>query len=270
MNRSSYRYWHAHPKQQSAPRIRLVAELKRWFGLSNGSAGERTLVTLLGNSGFKVSRWLVNKLMKEHGLLSRQLPSHKYAKAEKEHISIPNKLNRAFTVDAPNQVWCGDVTYVWTGKKWLYLAVVLDLHARKIVGWASSNHPDSELTKKALRMAFESRGKPKKILFHSDQGSHYTSRSFRQQLWRYGMQQSLSRRGNCWDNAPMERFFRSFKTEWMPRRGYENAAQAVSAILQYIVGYYNRYRPHQHNDGLSPVEAENMYWKTYNKVASFS
>ncbi|OPX54400.1 transposase [Oceanospirillum multiglobuliferum] len=269
-HRSSYRYWQRRRKALAPDRISLTAELKRWFVRSNGSAGERTLVQLLATSGFKVSRWLVNKLMKQNGLVSRQLPTHQYAKAEREHLSIPNQLNREFTVKAPNQVWCGDVTYVWTGSKWLYLAVVLDLYARKVVGWATSASPDSELTKKALRMAYESRGKPKRLLFHSDQGCHYTSKSFRQQLWRYGIRQSLSRRGNCWDNSPMERFFRSFKTEWMPRSGYRDFNSALDAIRQYIVTYYNRHRPHQHNGGCSPMVMEQVYWKTYNKVAKNS
>ena len=238
--------------------------------MSNGSAGERTLVTLLALSGFKVSRWLVSKLMKQEGLVSRQLPAHKYAKSEKEHVLIPNVLGRCFNPEHPNQVWCGDVTYVWTGSRWLYLAVVIDLYARRVVGWAKSKSPDSELTKKALRMAYESRGKPKGVLFHSDQGCHYTSQSYRQQLWRYGIRQSLSRRGNCWDNAPMERFFRSFKTEWMPRSGYESFTEAETAIDQYINGYYNRYRPHQHNGGKSPFLTEQAYGKTYNGLASFS
>ena len=214
-----------------------------------------------------MSRWLVRKLMKLNGLVSRQLPSHKYAKAEKSHLSIPNLLKREFNVSAPNQVWCGDVTYVWSGSRWVYLAVVIDLYARRVVGWATSTRPDSELTKKALRMAYESRGNPKGVMFHSDQGCHYTSKTFRQLIWRYGMKQSLSRRGNCWDNAPMERFFRSFKTEWMSRTGYKNITEATGEISQYIVGYYNHYRPHQHNDGSSPVAKEKQYWKTYNEVA---
>ena len=270
VNRSSYRYWCSRPDVVNPQRLKLIAELKRWFGLSNGSAGERTLVSLLATSGFKVSRWLVNKLMKQEGLVSRQLPSHKYAKAEKEHLSIPNVLDQNFKPKQPNLVWCGDVTYVWSGSRWLYLAVVIDLFARRVVGWATSKSPDSELTKKALRMAYESRGKPKGVLFHSDQGCHYTSKSYRRSLWRYGIRQSLSRRGNCWDNAPTERFFRSFKTEWMPRSGYFSFPAGVSSITQYITGYYNRYRPHLHNDMLSPVVAEQEYQKTYNGLASFS
>lgn len=267
VQRSSFRYWRQRPNQLDPQRLRLIAEMKHWFRLSHGSAGQRTLVQLLEDSGFKVSRYLVSKLMKQAGLISCQLPTHKYAKAEKQYLTIPNSLGRAFNVAAPNQVWCGDVTYIWCGARWSYLAVVIDLYARKVVGWSTSSSPDSELTKKALRMAYESRGQPKRVMFHSDQGCHYTSNSFRQLIWQYGMKQSLSRRGNCWDNAPMERFFRSFKTEWMHKTGYKNIREATAEISQYIVGYYNRYRPHQHNGGCSPIMQEEKYWKTYKQVA---
>ncbi|EJL6416806.1 DDE-type integrase/transposase/recombinase, partial [Vibrio cholerae] len=106
--------------------------------------------------------------------------------------------------------------------------------------------------------------------FHSDQGSHYTSRSFRQLLWRYQITQSLSRRGNCWDNSPMERFFRSLKTEWIPEIGYRNFTEAKLAITQYILGYYSNIRPHHYNGGLSPNESERRYWLNYKPVASFT
>jgi len=175
---------------------------------------------------------------------------------------VPNTLNREFNVNTPNQVWCGDVTYIWVGKRWAYLAIVLDLFSRKPIGWAFSLSPDSQLTSKALMNAYESRGKPKGVLFHSDQGMHYTSQKFKQALWRCQIKQSMSRRGNCWDNAPMERFFRSFKTEWMPETGYQYFAEAERSIMNYIIGYYSSIRPHRHNNGKSPNEVERIYWKT--------
>jgi putative transposase len=144
----------------------------------------------------------------------------------------------------------------------MYLAVVIDLFARKPIGWAISVSLDSKLTGKALSMAFESRGKPKGVMFHSDQGSHYTSRSYRQLLWRYQIKQSLSRRGNCWDNSPMERFFRSLKTEWIPVSGYRSFSEARKHITRYITGYYSQLRPHQYNGGLTPNESERLYWET--------
>ena len=208
--------------------------------------------------------------MKALELVSCQPPRHAYKKANQEHVAIPNRLDRQFAVTAPNQVWCGDVTYVWTGARWAYLAVVLDLFARKPVGWAMSLSPDSELTCKALMMAFEARGRPKGLLFHSDQGSHYTSRRFRQQLWRYRIEQSMSRRGNCWDNAPMERLFRSLKSEWIPTNGYHSFKDAEQAITDYLVGYYSQVRPHSYNGGLTPNESERLFWLEHKTVANFS
>ncbi len=216
-----------------------------------------------------MGRWLAGRLMKELGLVSCQQPTHRYKRGGHEHVAIPNHLERQFAVTEPNQVWCGDVTYIWTGKRWAYLAVVLDLFARKPVGWAMSFSPDSRLTMKALEMAWETRGKPVGVMFHSDQGSHYTSRQFRQLLWRYRIRQSMSRRGNCWDNSPMERFFRSLKNEWVPATGYVSFSDAAHAITDYIVGYYSALRPHEYNGGLPPNESENRYWKNSNAVASF-
>ncbi len=130
-------------------------------------------------------------------------------------------------------------------------------YKRRVVGWACSDSPDSKLTVSALQMAYESRGRPCGVMFHSDQGCHYTSKRFRQQLWRYQMKQSMSRRGNCWDNSPMERFFRSYKTEWMPETYYLSYREAEQDIAAYM-RYYNHQRGHSYNDYLSPATAENV------------
>lgn len=172
--------------------------------------------------------------MEKLGLRSRQPSAPKYEKASNEHLAVPNILNREFNVKAPNQIWCGDVTYIWIGKRWAYLAIVLDLFSRKPIGLAFSLSPDSQLTSKALMNAYKSRGKPKGVLFHSDQGMHYTSKKLRQTLWHYQIKQSMSRRGNCWGNAPMERFFRGFKAEWMPEIGYQSFVEAERSIINYI------------------------------------
>ena len=238
--------------------------------LSGGSAGARTIASIVSQRGEKLSRYVASKLMKELRLVSNQLPKHAYKRADKLHVAIPNELDRQFLVNRPNQVWCGDITYIWTGQRWAYLAVVLDLFARKPVGWALSVKANSELTSKALLMAYESRGRPKGLMFHSDQGVQYTSLKFRQHLWRYQIKQSMSRRGNCWDNAPMERFFRSLKTEWVPEVGYYSLAQAKQSITDYMVGYYSQVRPHQHNNMLPPNTAEKNYWNAYKPVASFT
>ncbi len=129
--------------------------------------------------------------------------------------------------------------------------------------------PDSRLTMKALEMAWETRGKPGGVMFHSDQGSHYTSRQFRQLLWRYQIRQSMSRRGNCWDNSPMERFFRSLKNEWMQVVGYVSFSEAAHAITDYIVGYYSALRPHEYNGGLPPTNRKIDTGKTLTRWPVF-
>ncbi|MDZ5601810.1 IS3 family transposase [Pseudomonas sp. RP23018S] len=164
-------------------------------------------------------------------------------------------MNRAFDVEAPNQVWCSDITYVWAQDKWHYLAVVLDLYARRVVGWALSEKPDADLVVKALDVAYEQRGRPQGCCFTPIRDPNMAAVSFAQG---YGatMRQSMSRRGNCWDNAPMERVFRSLKSEWIPTTGYMTGLQAQRDISQYLMNHHNWIRPHQFNDGLAPAKAE--------------
>lgn len=225
---------------------------------------------MVTTSGTALSRYRASRRMKLLGLVSSQIPSHRYKKANQPHVSITNELDRQFDVKVPNQVWTGDITYVWSGKRWAYLAVVLDLFARRPIGWAMSLTPDSALTCRALTMAYESRGHPQGVMFHSDQGCQYTSMAFQQQVWRYRMIQSMSRRGNCWDNSPTERFFRSLKSEWMPEIGYSSFEEAKSRITDYILGYYSRFRPHVHNEGMTPVMAEQNYWNAQKSVANLT
>ncbi len=241
--------------------------VKGIFAESKDSAGARTIAVISTQRGIPLSRYRTGRIMTACGLRSCQQPKHKYRQAKQAHVAIANHLNREFDVIEPNKIWCGDVTYIWVGKRWAYLAIVMDLFVRKPIGWAMSFSPDSRLTTDALSMAFELRGKPKEVMFHSDQGCHYTSRKFRQQLWRYQIKQSMSRRGNCWDNAPMERFFRSLKSEWIPSTGYDSFAEAKHEIIDYIIGYYSQVRPHRHNDGLAPNVAEEKYWIEYKTVA---
>jgi len=216
VHRSSYRYWLVSSSTIRIQDVRADAEVKAAYELSGGSAGSRTLAALVTRHGYDLSRYRAAKAMKRLGVESCQPPKYHYKPASKSHNYIENHLNREFSPIRPNQVWRGDVTYLWVGNKWRYLATVLDLYHRKTVGFALSDSPDSELAKKALSNAFESRSCPSGVMFHSDQGCHYTNLAFKQLLSRYQIKQSMSRRGNCWDNASMERFFRSIKTENMP------------------------------------------------------
>ena len=253
--RSTFNYRRKKSEQTDAERERLKEKVVEIHQTSRESAGSRTVSGQLKSQGEKVGRYKARSLMREEGLISKQHKKHRYRIAEEESVIAENHLNREFNVDKPDQAWCGDVTYVWSGTAWLYLAVVLDLYKRRVVGWACSEHPDSQLTIKALMIAFESRGRPKEVMFHSDQGRHYTSKSFRQCLWRYSIKQSMSRKGNCWDNSPMERFFRSFKTEWMPKGGYKNYGDGKQDIAAYMK-HYNFDRVHSYNCYLAPALAE--------------
>ncbi|WP_369012216.1 IS3 family transposase [Erwinia pyrifoliae] len=268
VHRSSYKYWKNRPEKPDGRRAVLRSQVVELHGVSPGSAGAWSMATMGTPGGDQMGRWLAGRLRYELGLVSRQQPTHRYKRGGHEHVAIPNHLERQFAVTEPNQVWCGDVTYIWTGKRWVYLAVVLDLFARKPVGWAMSFSPDSRLTMKALEMAWETRGKPAGVMFHSDQGSHYTSRQFRQLLWRYRIRQSMSRRGTCGMIANG-----TLTSESEKRIGASDRLRSFSemthAITDYIVGYYSALRPHEYNGGLPPNESENRYWKNSNAVASF-
>ena len=266
VHRSTLNYRQKAARRTDPERIKLNAMVRAAHRLSNGSAGARSLAQMVTEQGEPLSRYRARGFMRRLGLVSCQQPTHRYKKAACSHHTIPNTLARGFEPEAPNHVWCGDVTYIWTGQRWSYLALVLDLYARKPVGWALSNSPNSALTAKALTMAYETRHRPEGVLFHSDQGCHYTSIEFRQHLWRYRIKQSMSRRGNCWDNAPMERFFRSLKTEWVPTMGYRSFAEAQRSIIEYITTYYSPVRPHQNNAGLPPNKTEEIYWSSSKSV----
>ena len=221
-----------------------------------GSLGSRKIAQLMTQEGTPIGRYKAARLMEEAGVQSKQPGSHTYKHVPLEKPDIPNHLDRQFNVAQPDEVWCGDITYIWTGSGWSYLAVVIDLFARRVVGWAMSQTIDAGLVINALDRAWEARGRPSGLLFHSDQGSQYASGDFKGKLKEYQIAQSMSRRGNCWDNAPMERLFRSLKTEWVPRHGYKNLDEACRDISGYLMGYYNQIRPHQHNAGLAPVQQE--------------
>lgn len=145
VHRSSYKYWKNRPEKPDGRRAVLRSQVLELHGISHGSAGARSIATMATQRGYQIGRWLAGRLMKELGLVSCQQPTHRYKRGGHAHVAIPNHLERQFAVTEPNQVWCGDVTYIWTGKRWAYLAVVLDLFARKPVGWAMSFSPDSRL-----------------------------------------------------------------------------------------------------------------------------
>ena len=174
-----------------------------------------------------------------------------------EHGIAPNVLDRQFTAERPNQRWVADFTYVWSAEGWLYVAVVLDLFSRRVVGWSMSPQMTAELVTEALLMAIWRRGKPRELLHHSDQGSQYTSEMFQRLLADHGITCSMSRRGDVWDNSAMESFFSSLKVERVRRRKYRTRNEARADVFDYIERFYNPRRRHSKLEYLSPVEYEN-------------
>jgi putative transposase len=256
LSRSAYYEHRGRARRIDVERVALRSQVNEIFAQSRSSAGSRTVTGMLRERGVTIGRFKTRRLMRELGLVSKRPGSHAYKQATVERLDIPNRLNREFEVSSPNQVWCGDITYVWAQGRWHYLAAVLDLYTRRVVGWAFSPSPDADLVIRALDMAYEQRGKPAGVMFHSDQGGQYVSRRFRQRLWRHRMEQSMSRRGNCWDNAPMERLLRSLKTEWVPSVGYMTVHEAQRDVSHYLMHRYNWQRPHQFNGGMPPAIAE--------------
>lgn len=247
-------------------RLQLRAQVRELHQQSRGAAGSRTLSLLMRQSGYNVGRWLARRLMQECGLASRQPGKPRYRGERETSLASPDLLKRQFKPSEPNRVWSGDISYIKVNGGWCYLALVIDLYSRRIVGSAISSSPDAELVCRALRNALETRPREKRLLFHSDQGGQYRSKKYRQLLWSNGVMQSMSRRGNCLDNSPMERVFRSLKSEWLPVGGYMDIHHAVRDIGEWIQGYYNTVRPHRHNGGLPPCEYEEQ-WKKATKVS---
>lgn len=222
---------------------------------SRESAGARMISEYLKAQQLKVGRYLAGRLLAEANLTSRQRRRHQYRSKGVEAFVAKNVLERNFRPAAVNQVWCGDVTSLMVGKRWYHLAVVIDLFARRVIGWAFSLINDANLVTKALRMAVEVRGKHAGLMFHSDQGCQYTSQRFQSELLEHGITQSMSRRGQCWDNAPTERLFGTLKSEWVPTKGYTEIEEARQDMTSFFMRY-NRIRLHSYNNYLSPIAME--------------
>lgn len=229
------------------------------FNKGRHAYGTRQIAKNLANKGIKVSRRRIGKLMKAAGLSCKTKRKFKVTTDSKHKLPIaPNLLKRQFHVAAPNRYWVGDITYIPTKKGWLYLATVIDLYSRQVVGWSMANHMRAELVNDALLMAIWKRKPDKGLIWHSDRGSQYCSKSHRSILKDHGITQSMSRRGNCWDNAVAESFFGTLKTELTHQHNFKNQEEAKNAIFEYIEVFYNRIRTHSANNYLAPVEFERI------------
>lgn len=252
ISRSGY-YAHRQRALVSPKVCAISVKLQAAFATSGRSYGSRRLCAALVKDGIAIGRYRTRSLMKKHRL--RPVWKRKFVNTtdSKHDLPIsPNVLNRQFGVAAPNQAWVSDITYIRTRSGWLYLAAVMDLYARKIVGWACGKDMPAELVCAALQMAIAARKPPPGLVVHSDRGSQYASALHQSVLSKHQLVGSMSRKANCWDNAVMERFFLNLKMERVWQKDYANHEEAIKDVADYIVGFYNSVRLHSKLGNLPP------------------
>lgn len=235
----------------------VLAHIKEQSRLSLGSYGRPRMTEELKEVGVDVGHRRVGRLMRANGITVERTRKFK-ATTDSDHTFniAPNLLNRDFSAAGPNQKWAGDISYIWTREGWLYLSVILDLHSRRMIGWAVSNRMKRDLAIRALKMAIAFRSPPKGCIFQSDRGSQYCSHDYQQILRQHGFRASMSGKGNCYDNAAVETFFKTIKAELIWRRSWATRRQAEMAIFEYINGFYNPRRRHSALGWKSPVAFE--------------
>jgi len=260
VSRSGYYEWFDRPmSSRDLKNKELTKMIIGIFKIGRNVYGTRRIANELRAKGVVISRRRVAKLMTAAGLRCKTKRNFKTTTDSKHNKPVaPDLLKRQFHVAAPNRYWVGDITYIPTKKGWLYLAVVIDLYSRQIVGWSMTDHMRADLVNDALLMAIWSRKPAKDLIWHTDRGSQYASDSHRNILRDHGIIQSMSRKGNCWDNAVSESFFHTLKTELTHHHKFKNQEEAKNVIFEYIEVFYNRIRTHSANNYLAPVQFERM------------
>lgn len=233
-----------------------------------GTYGSPRVLDELREQGERVAKKRVARLMRERGLVGEMKKKwrHPAGSLTTDPVEL-NKLNREFSVSAPNRMWASDITYVRTWEGWLYVAVVIDLFSRRVVGWSMQDHMRTDLVLGALTMAVGQRLSEPGLLAHSDRGSQYTSGDYQSALRSHGIECSMSGRGNCWDNAVVESFFSSLKKELIYRRSWPTRSEAAVAIHEYIEVFFNRVRRHSALGGQSPASYEALYERKTSQAA---
>jgi transposase InsO family protein len=262
----AYYAWAKQPEAavQAKETLAFDQRIRQIFEESKQTFGSRRIADALEKAGLRAGRYKVRKAMARLGLQVRY-PKRFQVTTDSRHSEAisPNLLDRQFDVAAPNQVWTTDITYVWTLEGWLYVAIVVDLFSRQVVGWAADSHMRASLCVQALQMAFWRRKPPPGLLHHSDQGSQYASAEYRGHLGLMKMRQSMSRKGNCWDNSPTERVFRSLKYEQLNYERFKTREEAKLSVIDYFT-FYNGRRSHSKLGYQTPLAFEREY---YNKAA---
>jgi transposase InsO family protein len=259
VSRSGYYAWRGRPESPRVAANRaLLAAIRRVHAHHRGRYGAPRIHAALRAEGRLVSRGRVERLMRRHGIRAMTQRRFRVVTTDSNH-SLPvaaNLLDQTFLATRPNEIWLADITYIPTDEGWLYLATVLDLFSRKVVGWAMRDHMRQELTIAALTMAIQRQRPGPGLIHHSDRGSQYAAGGYRQVLDAANIVQSMSRKGNCWDNAPMESFFHTLKTELVHHAAYATREAAKRDLFAYIEGYYNRQRLHSALGYITPEQAE--------------
>ena len=255
---SGYYAWRKRiPGPRTKDDARLAVEIMAAHKRSRGTYGSPRVHAELRARGRRVGKKRVERLMRENDLQARRKRRFCHTTDSKHPNPIaPNILDRRFDPAAPNLVWVTDVTYVWTDEGWLYLAVLLDLFSRRVVGWAASATNDTQLALSALEAALRLRQPPAGLVHHSDRGSPYASEDYRRALTARGILASMSRTGDCWDNAVAESFFATIKAELIQSTPYDTRSGATESIGDYIDNFYNPQRRHSHLGYVSPIEFE--------------
>lgn len=257
-SRSGYYEWR---KGKVNPRLlrqeQLLEQIKKVYEESRGNYGSPRITRELRKNGIVVNKKTVAELMKENGIQAKHKKKFKATTDSNHKLPVAkNRLRRNFKTSKPNHVWVSDVTYIPTDEGWLYLAAFIDLFSRKVVGWSMSERMKADLVVNAFRMAiFRQKRKAPKIV-HSDRGSQYASEAFRKELKAHGCKRSMSRKGDCWDNAVAESFFGTLKTELVHHEKYQTREQARLSIFDYIETFYNRRRLHSYLNYISPDDFE--------------
>ena len=252
VSRSGYYTARKHAQAQHVV-CEASVHLRAAFAASGGAYGSRRLRTAVASRGLEIGLYRLRRLMRKNGLRSVWKRKFVHTTDSKHTLPIsPNVLNRQFNPTRPNQAWVADITYIRTRSGWLYLAVVLDLFARKVVGWAMSPDMQATLVCRALQLAIVQRQPAPGLIVHSDRGSQYASAAHQALLSKHGLVGSMSRKGNCWDNAVMERFFLNLKMERVWQNDYANHGEAMNDIADYIVSFYNSQRLHSKQGNLPP------------------
>lgn len=261
VSKSGYYAWLARPESKRArENRRLLVRIRIVHKESRDTYGSPRVHAQLVRDGERCGEVRVAKLMAEAGIRARQKRKFTVTTDSKHnHPVAENVLGRQFEVGEPNKVWASDITYIPTGEGWLYLSSVLDLCSKTVVGWSMADSLESSLVTDALSMAYRRRMPERGLLHHSDRGSQYASEDYRTLLDRYGMQMSMSRKGDCWDNAVVESFFGTLKTELVHHRKYQSRQEARRDIFEYIEVFYNRQRLHSSLDYMSPADFEKQW-----------